>query len=362
MKSLIFLLCFITVQISSCSQTTKEEKGNKSQYVDGKISNTKEILRKINEIENNWRTILPVGIDRKTEIYIVKNRFEKIQKFMMLDEESDKFIHFKFNLNLIKTYNSFYLNIDNKILFHHKPEFKFNEDGYNMLFLSDGQHNYNLDSVYNADKKIHSSFSEDGNILLINTLNSLSDYYNEEQDNRTLVVDLEEFKKNKVIKKEYIPCNKCSHSYKRGDKLFFNVGRLDGYDGYTNRDIYVAPWGSIKDTTKLASNISILDVTPDGKYILGNRFFDRQKNTLVILEVATKKYQMLIGRDYYKYVSKFFYSRQEKKFAFLSGSNLVYIDFPKEYPFDTLNWRNEEIPNFTEKEFWKQFEHEPLQE
>jgi len=78
----------------------------------------------------------------------------------------------------------------------------------------------------------------------------------------------------------------------------------------------------------------------------------------VIIEVASKKYQMLLGRDYYKHKS--FYSHHENKFAFDFTGYLIYVDFPDKYPFDALNWRNEEIPDWTEKEFWSKYQHDPL--
>jgi len=77
------------------------------------------------------------------------------------------------------------------------------------------------------------------------------------------------------------------------------------------------------------------------------------------IDVEAKKYQMLLGRDYFKH--KAFYSYYEKKFAFDFEGYLIYVDFPESYPFDALNWRNEEIPDWTEKKFWSNYQHAPLQ-
>ena len=228
---------------------------------------------------------------------------------------------------------------------------------FQNLWLQYKGQDYFLDSIYNADKLIHSSFSSDGRYLLVNTLNTLSDYYNPEQDNRIMVYDLSEIDQGN-IKKEYIPCTHCSDSYLIGDQLFFTIGRKDGYDGFSNKDIYRAPWGSLKDSVKIASNTDILAISPDGKYILGTRFWDRQKTTAIMVDVAQKKYQMLLGRDYAK--QRAFYSHYQNMFAFDFKGYLIYLDFPKRYPFDALRWRNEEIPDWTEEDFWQQFEHDPL--
>jgi len=61
---------------------------------------------------------------------------------------------------------------------------------YQNIWLQYGSKDYFLDSIYNADKIIHSSFSSDGKYLLVNSLNTLSDYYNPEQDNRIMVYGL----------------------------------------------------------------------------------------------------------------------------------------------------------------------------
>lgn len=233
------------------------------------------------------------------------------------------------------------------------------EYGYQKIYLNYFGRDFLLDSIYNADKKIHSSFSADGRYLLVNTLNTLSDYYNPEQDNRIMVYDLSEIEKGKVDK-QYIPCTHCSDSYLIGDQLFFTIGRKDGYDGFSNKDIYVAPWGSLKDSVKIARNTDIKAISPDGQSLLGIRFWDRQQNTAVVVDVKQRKYQMLLGRDYAK--RKAFYSYYEKKFAFDFKGYLIYVALPESYPFDALEWRNEEIPDWTNKEFWKQFEHSPLSE
>ena len=248
------------------------------------------------------------------------------------------------------TYDSYF--------FFRKMNFESPEDyGYNALYLSLGDKTYFLDSIYNADKKIHSSISSDGRYLLVNTLNTLSDYYNPEQDNRIMVYDLKNIDQGK-IKKEYIPCTHCSDSYLVGDRLFFTIGDRDGYENFSNKDIYLAPWGNLQDSVKIASNTDIKAISPDGKYILGTRFWDRQKLTDVIVDVDEKKYQMVLGRDYARH--KTFYSHHKNKFAYDFKGYLIYVDIPESYPFDALKWKNEEIPDWTEEEFWKQYEHAPL--
>lgn len=288
-----------------------------------------------------------------------KNLENRSEKIFLLDNQllTDKSNEFG---NVLEDYvkgSSSHISkryIKGKFVFYERDYFDNPDDyGYTKLFLYYSGRSYFLDSIFNADKKIHSSFSSDGQYLLVNTLNTLSDYYNPDQDNRIMVYNLENVDQGEV-KKQYISCMYCSDSYLVGEQLFFSIGRKDGYEGFSNKDIYVAPWGNLKDSVKIAENTDIKAITPDGKYILGSRFWDLQKNTAVVVDVEKKKYQMLLGRDYAE--KKGFYYHHENKFAFDFKGYIIYVDFPESYPFDALKWRNEEIPDRTDKEFWRQYE------
>jgi len=318
----------------------------------------KETLIKFEDANGNSKFSF-VGMFEKKPAFLFFNKVSDSLRINIkyFDEASMRF--FESGINQMvhnRTYTSF--NVLDSYLFYRILVFKSMEDyGYNRLYLEYRNDKIELDSIYNADKKIHSNFSSDGRYLLVNSLNTLSDYYNPDQDDRIMVYDLSDIDQGN-IKKEYIPCDKCADSYLVNNTLFFTIGRKDAYGGFNNKDIYMAPWGNLKDTVKIASNTKIIAISPDGKYILGSRFFDRQKNTCVIIDVASKKYQMLLGRDYFKH--KAFYSYHEDKFAFDFKGYLIYVDFPESYPFDALKWRNEEIPDWTEKEFWGKYQHDPL--
>ena len=231
--------------------------------------------------------------------------------------------------------------------------------GYGSLTLLSENKTFILDSIYNADKKIHSSFSTDGKFLIVNTLNTLSDFYNPEQDDRIMVYSLDSLKESKV-NKEYIPCLHCADGYLVGNDFFFTKSnqRDDFSGGFAWKDIYKAPWGKIQDSVKIAAFTEILAISPDGKYILGTRHFDLPNSPCAIIDVEKKKYQLLLGRDYSK--ADAFYSFKEKKFAFDFDGRIVYVDFPKEFPFDALRKDNPDIPNWSDTEFYKQYNHEPF--
>ncbi len=304
-----------------------------------------------------------IGQNHSKLYFNYENLQDRSEKIFLLENHklTDRSSEFDFVLEDYIPGSASYISnrfLEGDFVFYERDYFESPDDyGYTKLFLYFLGKNHFLDSIYNADKLIHSSFSEDGRYLLVNTLNTLSDYYNPDQDNRIMVYDLENIDQGR-IKKQYIPCMHCSDSYLVEDQLFFTVGRRDGYEGFSIKDIYVSPWGSLKDSVKIADNTDIKDISPDGKYILGTRFWDRQKTTAVIVDVSQKKYQMLLGRDYGDRIA--FFSHHENKFAFDYEGFIIYVVFPTDYPFDALNWRNEEIPLWTEQEFWKQFEHTPL--
>lgn len=304
-----------------------------------------------------------IGSVNDTLVFIYENLKDRTEKILSLDNNTLVEIssRYPFAVQNYVVGLSVYVSdrlIKDELFFFGKDHFDDTDEyGYTKMYISFSGKEYYLDSIYNADKKIHSSFSSDGRYLLVNTLNTLSDYYNPAQDNRIMVYDLSEIGQGR-IKKEYIACMLCSDSYLVGNQVFFTIGRKDGYEGYSNKDIYVAPWGSLKDSVKIADNTNIIAVAPDGKKILGTRFWDRQKITAVIVDTDQKKYQLLLGRDYAG--RKALYSYYENKFAFDFKGHLVYVDFPDQYPFDALRWRNEEIPDWTEQDFWNQFTHSPL--
>jgi hypothetical protein len=302
--------------------------------------------------------LLPVGDLGGSILYLYKDNKDSIY-FYKLDEEN---YNFKKIFNELKLEDKLYqFSVFDSFIFCKKLYFSLSDDiGYSELNLQTKKNIFTLDSIYNADKKIHSSFSADRKILIVNTLNTLSDYYNPEQDDRFMVYYLDSINVGK-IKREYIPCTHCADGYLIGKDLFFTKSNIrdDFSGGFAWKDIYKAPWGKLQDSVKIAAFSEIIAISPDGKYILGTRHFDLPNSPCAIFDVENKKYQLLLGRNYSK--AHAFYSYKEKKFAFDFGGWLVYVDFPKEFPFDALRKDNPDIPRWSNKEFYKQFELPPFE-
>jgi hypothetical protein len=341
------------------------EQGNG--YSQSKVNNTPNLARTKETIVKydfdfpiikGISSLVHVGYFGESDLYKYDQYSNWSISFYMLNGKTYKFTKVLEGIS-INGKSLFFFNVVDSLIFYREAFFSSTDDGYNKLVLHKNDKKYILDSIYNSDKKIHSSFSTDGKFLIVNTLNTLSDYYNPNQDDRIMVYSLDSLRKGK-ISKEYIPCAHCSDCYLVGNDLFFSKSnqRDDFSGGFAWKDIYVSPWGKLQDSNKVAAFTEIIAVSPDGKYILGTRHFDLPNSPCAIIDVEHKKYQLLLGRDYSK--AKAFYSNNEKKFAFDFGGKIVYVDFPKEYPFNALRRDNPDIPDWTNNAFYKQFEYEPF--
>lgn len=309
---------------------------------------------------NNVKYVLRYEGDIEKKIIFKFREYKNWQIYLYsLDENNFTFNQIFSEINVFGNYNNI-LSIKDSLILYEQKHFQSESDvGYSELSLNSNGNVYLLDSVYFGYKKIHSSFSDDGKFLIINTLNELSDYYNPEQDDRFIIYSLDSLKQS-IINKEYIPCDHCSNGNLIGDKFFFTKSnkRDDFSNGFAWKDIYMTSWNNLDDTVKIASFSSIMAISPDGKYILGTRHFDLPNYPCAIFDVENKKYQLLLGRPYWKYQA--FYSYEKEKFAFNVDGRIIYIDFLEEYPFDALRKDNPDIPKWSNDDFYKQFEQEPF--
>jgi hypothetical protein len=198
------------------------------------------------------------------------------------------------------------------------------------------------------DKHYEFKFSEDGNYLICNPFSDSAPGYEESEDGFIFLYDLRSGKVPNLKKK--IKCSHCSNSFIFGRQLITQreipIGH--GFDGdYHN--IYFAGIDNPDDTTLCAFNIKLLDISTDKKYILGKKYL-YGRATPIILDVNSKHYQYLLGRDYP--TDRCFYSTTKKKFAFDLGDQIVYVEIPAQFPFDAL-LRTEQFSSKKDDEnFW----------
>lgn len=193
------------IQIMGCIAQTESN---------NKLEKTSEKIVKYNfehEIIKGRNYIKPIGYIDDFLLYKYRDKNKNI-KFFKFNEENKIFKQVFSNLNLSSRF-LYQFSSKDSFIFYKKIFFNETDDyGYSNLIVQYDKTQYIIDSIYNADKKIHSSFSVDGNFLIVNTLNTLSDYYNPEQDDRIGIYSLDSLKKGKVSK-NYISCTNCADSY-----------------------------------------------------------------------------------------------------------------------------------------------------
>jgi hypothetical protein len=230
---------------------------------------------------------------------------------------------------------------------------------YQEFWIQFKNRNVKIDSYpyYYLDKYINCNFSDVGDKLVCNPYTTFSAGYSPDDDNRIYLYDLHGIENGKFVK-QIIPCERCVNTFIIKNKFIYGkeipIGK--GYDGYY-LNIYSAPIDNINDTVLIAHDIEIKQITPDGKFILGKKYL-YGKYTPVIVNVDTKRYQYILGRNYF--FDYCYYSHLEEKFAFDIGEKIVYIEFPKDYPFDALE--NIFLKHTTKEEnriFWEKYWHNP---
>jgi hypothetical protein len=315
-----------------------------SQAMKAMVKRSKESIKSydVEDYKRNRRNLFyPAGYEKDYIIYIHHEEDDKIS-FFTLNESSDKFegrlpsIDAK-SRHIYPVYNS-----DSVALYAESFFTSVDDDGYTkVLFWYNGK-NLQLDSMHYADKKVRASFSLDSKYLIVNTLSELYDYYVPEVDNQFYFYYVDSLKQGK-LSRQTVPCGLCADSYLVGDQLFFTKAEDHDVLWDSKPDVYVAPWGRIQDSVKIIASSDIAAISSDGKYILAYRG-DIANGALAIVDVTSKKYQLLLGRDYNDYSRRAFYSQYHQKFAFDMDGHIVYVDFPEEYPFDALRRDNPLVP------------------
>ncbi|NQX81806.1 MAG: hypothetical protein HRT66_07425 [Flavobacteriaceae bacterium] len=234
------------------------------------------------------------------------------------------------------------------------------DDEYEIIYLNYKNKTYKLDKVEDISM-VEASFSDNLKHLTITTLPIQSGYHIHERDDKIRIYNIENIDKGE-IKKEFLPIKYPSNGMIVNRKLFFqkvNV-KSDDLNDLWQTDIYKTTPFNLKDTIKVASFSKIKVISPDGKYILGSRNWDIPNGSTAIFNVETGKYQLLIGREYHKATA--FYSIIKEKFGFDFKGKIVYIDIPKEFPYDSFQRDNLDLPDFFDVDFYKKHKHKPFKD
>lgn len=193
-----------------------------------------------------------------------------------------------------------------------------------------------IQSINDSEKNYYiANYSSDNSLMVINYLDERPEYYDATLDDYFWIYNLDSLA-NGILHKDSIYCKYCSNGHIIDDRLFYTRSneRDDFQGGYWLTDIYVSPLDNIADSVVIARNFGIRAISSDGKYILAQNKNTIDRYSCAIIDVESKRYQVLLGRDYY--AQQVVYSDEEKKFGFVFGQKIVYVDMPKTFPFDAL--------------------------
>lgn len=157
-----------------------------------------------------------------------------------------------------------------------------------------------------------------------------------------------------------LTCKECIKPQIVNEQLFYGKKfyYFPGTDAYDWK-IYRASKLDLPRSELLAEYIEILLVSPDGKYILGKKNL-QGKDVAVILDVEAKKFAYLLGREYLQF--DYFFSPAYKKFAFYTENHIIYINYPDEFPFNSVG-EDAERKRTSKSEkavFWKKYNYPAL--
>jgi len=218
--------------------------------------------------------------------------------------------------------------------------------------------NYFLDVTNSFSNEININIDFEGRYVIYSTFTG--EYLQDiSSDSLIFIYDFKNIINDEPAKTE-LTCRECIKPQITGDyiyygKKFFYFPGTDAYDW----KIYRAPKFNLSKSELLAEYIEIILVSPDNKYILGKKYL-YGKETFVILNTETKKFNYILGRDYSKY--KYFYSPAFKQFAFDEGNYFIYINYPKEFPFNSIgaDAKRERTSKEANQKFWEEYKHQPL--
>jgi hypothetical protein len=231
--------------------------------------------------------------------------------------------------------------IDN---FIERQDFWVEVEGWEYKLISFPYHYY--------DKDIETNIDPTGQVITFNTF--VSEYLR--STDADSIITIFKIENNKVVKNELI-CNNCINSQINNShifygKKFFYIKGADVYDF----NIYKAPQYDLNKSELLMEYAEIVMMSPDGKYILAKKFL-YGKNTYIILDTESKKFAYVLGRNYMLY--KCFYSPAYKQFAFDTGENIIYINYPEEFPFNSIgvDAERKHTSNEEDRIFWEKHKH-----
>jgi hypothetical protein len=221
---------------------------------------------------------------------------------------------------------------------------------YQDLWMHAGDKLIQIDRLpdHFIDRNYSLQISVDKRFAMLNPYTTASPEYNPDNQDYFVVYDLNAYK-NGFPRKQTVKCSRCLAVNKVGHNYIFEqelaIGK--GFDGHYS-NIYYAHETNITDTVLIAAQANLVSVSADGKSIIASKTF-HGKQVLVYIDMPTKQFQYLLGRDYSSMKIIFF---ANGIVGFEDAEKLIFVDKPREFLFDATVRESKVYSKADNDKFW----------
>jgi len=303
-----------------------------------------EIVKKPKELNDDDQAIkYIIGNDDGKIVFSVdsfKNNCYETKALLTYDEQEQKtdnlqdvVIDDDYGLIGIKQTNTLELiSVYNKSLFNNRSFCEISDlQNLNVKYIAD-KNNYSflLENTSNFEDDVDIMLSDNGRYVIYTPYTGI--YLRDTKGDS--IITIYDFNNNIKPLIKRLTCKECIKPQIVNEQLFYGKKfyYFPGTDAY-DWNIYRTSKFDLPKSELLAEYIEILLVSPDGRYILGKKNL-QGKDVAVILDIEAKKFDYLLGRDYLQY--DYFFSPAYKKFAFDTENHIIYINYPNEFPFNSV--------------------------
>jgi hypothetical protein len=336
MKFAIILNLLLAVFLTSCAQ---DKYSHANERVVKKISDVLLIKDHSGRPAGSQKNLLifqknrNVGSSQAATLIHYDEKSQKVVDSIKLEQQTRKIISVS-QLDDLKVFHGFFSvspQFQNKTLDDLSGIDTLLE--YQDIWLQDGEKETKLMSFNDHfyDKEVYYSIDSSGKYIVINTFVST---YLRSTEADSIISIFEVSDGIDQLKRYEISCFECiapqivgRHLY-YGKKFFYERG-ADVYDW----KLYRAPIFDLAKSELIAEYIELKSVSPDGKYAIGEKSLFG-KGTLVLIDVAQKKFEYLLGRPYTTLT--LFYSPSFQQFAFDRKNDIIYLEYPEKFPYNSI--------------------------
>jgi hypothetical protein len=183
-------------------------------------------------------------------------------------------------------------------------------------------------------------------------------YWCTERDSLLFIYDLDKIQKGNNIP-DTLSCVYCLNPQVVGDTLYYSQG-FEAYPetGGLEYHLYKSPINDLSKKELISEYVVMRYISDDGRYIIGQK--DLNKFTFVLIDTRAKKFDYLIGRDYYIKREPIFYSQIYNQFVVDYKDYFIYINVPDKFLLNSTGRDAKKIDNSEIRDKVEQMKHKEL--